>query len=368
MRISDDEVDAHIYKRASGGRWYFRDRRGGQDFRRSLQTRSRKEARRVARPILERRNAIFSGFEQVTFGDAALSWAANALPETVKPGTATRYLTSAERIRVFIASAAKNSDRADLNVEEIKLRHVNQFVKNRLKSVTKRTVRNDLTAFSEIMGYCVSQEWREDNPVLAFDRRLIRARRQPRPVPTDIEFGEFLEYCPPMVARILRVLAATGMRADEGVFLERHQVSWKRQEIDLRKTKNGRPRMIPLADKVCLDAAGTLKGTSTHLKSAFVFWHGDKGEPYKNFSSNVCAIRRRANKDRAERGLTLFSFRVHDLRHKFAIDHLRENLDIYRLQTIMGHSSLKQTEEYLDYLEPSDAAAAKRTNIKQGQR
>ena len=114
MRISDDEVDTHLYQRERGGKWYFRDRRGGQDFRRSLQTRSRKEARRAAHPILERRNAIFSGVEKVTFRAAALSWAKNALPETVKPGTATRYLTSAERVTAYISAEARKQDRDGL--------------------------------------------------------------------------------------------------------------------------------------------------------------------------------------------------------------------------------------------------------------
>ncbi len=40
-------------------------------------------------------------------------------------------------------------------------------------------------------------------------------------------------------------------------------------------------------------------------------------------------------------------FRCHDLRHKFAIDYLKNGGDIYKLKQILGHSSVKATEMYL---------------------
>jgi len=42
-------------------------------------------------------------------------------------------------------------------------------------------------------------------------------------------------------------------------------------------------------------------------------------------------------------------FRCHDLRHKFAIDYLKNGGDIYKLKQILGHSSVKTTEMYLAY-------------------
>ena len=161
MRITDDELEQHLYRREKGGNWYLRDQRGGADFRRSLRTRTKAQARKLARPIIEQRNALLTGDERVTFQAAAASWLENALPETVKPSTATRYLVSAKCVDAFVKTVATEQDKPDLFVDDIRLRHINQFVRWRLQTVNKRTVRNDLTAFGEILGYAVSQEWRE---------------------------------------------------------------------------------------------------------------------------------------------------------------------------------------------------------------
>ena len=45
-------------------------------------------------------------------------------------------------------------------------------------------------------------------------------------------------------------------------------------------------------------------------------------------------------------------FTFHELRHKHAIVWLREGGNIYELQQRLGHSSIKQTEEYLKYVTP----------------
>jgi integrase len=43
-------------------------------------------------------------------------------------------------------------------------------------------------------------------------------------------------------------------------------------------------------------------------------------------------------------------FSPHSIRHRFAIDHYRENKDIARLQKALGHSSLTATTSYLSGL------------------
>lgn len=53
------------------------------------------------------------------------------------------------------------------------------------------------------------------------------------------------------------------------------------------------------------------------------------------------------------------TFRFHDLRHRFAIDHLKRGGNIYNLQKILGHSSITTTEIYLNYLSPDQQRLAK---------
>ncbi|HEX3991602.1 MAG TPA: site-specific integrase, partial [Acetobacteraceae bacterium] len=53
------------------------------------------------------------------------------------------------------------------------------------------------------------------------------------------------------------------------------------------------------------------------------------------------------------------AFRVHDLRHAFAIRWLREGGDIYNLSLHLGHTSLKTTEIYLGHLSAREQAVSK---------
>ena len=107
-------------------------------------------------------------------------------------------------------------------------------------------------------------------------------------------------------------------------------------ELLLTKTKTGRPPVVPLTPAT----GGTIRDTPRHISAPWVFWHGD-GERYRNLSSRLTALIGRSGQ----------SFRVHDLRHRFAVDFLRRDAtQIYRLSQILGHSSVKTTEIYLAYV------------------
>jgi len=52
-------------------------------------------------------------------------------------------------------------------------------------------------------------------------------------------------------------------------------------------------------------------------------------------------------------------FRFHDLRHWFSVNYLRRGGSIYTLSQILGHSSVKVTEIYLQFLTPEEAERSK---------
>ncbi|MBE7731419.1 site-specific integrase, partial [Komagataeibacter sp. FXV3] len=71
----------------------------------------------------------------------------------------------------------------------------------------------------------------------AFDRTIIRERREPKRPPTRKEIQTAIDAAPPGVAGILSILAETGMRMNEAVKLERWQVDSRSRQILLTKTK-----------------------------------------------------------------------------------------------------------------------------------
>ncbi len=97
--------------------------------------------------------------------------------------------------------------------------------------------------------------------------------------------------------------------------------------------------MVPLNEAVL----EILVRQPRHITRHTVF-HAD-GRPFKNYASRFAGYVRTAR----------LTFRCHDLRHKFAIEWLREHGDIYRLSRILGHASVKTTEIYLGYVDLTPA-------------
>ena len=64
-------------------------------------------------------------------------------------------------------------------------------------------------------------------------------------------------------------------------------------------------------------------------------------------------------KKAVEKKLIGRAFRFHDLRHWYAVDYLRRRGNIYDLQQILGHNSIKTTERYLAYLTAEQQKQAK---------
>ena len=62
----------------------------------------------------------------------------------------------------------------------------------------------------------------------------------------------------------------------------------------------------------------------------------------------------------AAAGIEFNEFRFHDLRHRHAVDWLRSGRSIYDLQHRLGHSSIKVTEIYLQYLSAEEENKVRR--------
>lgn len=168
-------------------------------------------------------------------------------------------------------------------------------------------------------------------------------------MPTAAEIERYCASVKPMWAALIRFLAATGMREAEAVGLTRSQIASDGTSITLTRTKGRRARVVPL----CQKAGVILGGIPRHIKSQHVFWHDD-GQPFRNVASRHIQICNRINaaEEKAGKGAEPLSFRLHDLRHLFAVNYLRDGGSIYDLRLILGHSSVKVTEMYLDYVDP----------------
>jgi site-specific recombinase XerD len=345
-----------------GGIAYGRIEVNGKELRRSLRTKDPAEARgRLKEWKDEVMAAAGLAEHRHSWMEAVGRYLLEVGPGAVKPDVLKRYECSLTQVHPWLGN---------LRVDQITRRIIADMVGGRKRQgVTNATVNRDLTAVSRVLAATVMWGWREDNPARTFDRgTMTRERRDPIVLPKAEHVDSMIAASPPMFAGLLKVLRYTGLREEEGSSLEWGQVALRgnRTAIDLVRTKTDRPRSIPLDDILTAEAKRVLEELPRYLhkrpagaeaKPDYVFWH-DEGELYSSASSNFGSIRRRLNVKRKKAGKEQITFRLHDLRHLFAVSYLRGGGNIYRLQKLLGHKSIKTTELYLDYLTPEEAMVA----------
>ncbi|MEY8829522.1 tyrosine-type recombinase/integrase [Sedimentitalea sp. XS_ASV28] len=156
------------------------------------------------------------------------------------------------------------------------------------------------------------------------------------------------------------LIAVTGMRVNEALSLDRHDVDLQRAVLTLRNTKNGRDRQLPINGDTAHQLAryAELRDRLIVRQSPRFFIKED-GEP-----AGDCGAR--YNFAQVSRNIGLRSPqafnrhghgpRIHDLRHTFAVhtilDWFRDGRDIeaemYKLSTYLGHSEPKHTFWYIE--------------------
>src|SRR5579859_425952 len=324
-----------------GATWWGRVKVAGREYRGSLRTTDPREAARRLkgwRTKLERE--AVGDPESPTWKEAVVKWATEVLPRSVKPSVAKRYLVSIGQLEQTFGT---------LRIDQINSARIAQYISLLSATATNATVRRDLTALSRLLSACVSWGWRSDNPARTHDRSIIRERREPITPPTPEMVEKMIAAAPPGMAQTLRLLEQTGMREGEAVTLEASDIDWASRHIRLTRTKTSRPRTLewvtPGGDAGLILADAPRRG---------ILFTASTGAPYQNFASNAGRVMR----DLAKRDPDFRPFRIHDLRHAFAIRWLRPGGDIYHLSMHLGHTSLKTTEIYLGHLSAREQAVA----------
>jgi integrase/recombinase XerD len=332
-----------------GTTWHGHVKIAGKRYRTSLYTDDEKEAESRVKAWIKKLNQQAFGEKSPapTFTAAALYWGENVLPSNVKPQVIRRYLTSTVSLQKFFK---------DTPVDKIDGPMVYRYCESRRREVTNATLRRDLTALSSLLSSCTARGIITTNVAATFDRRNIKERREPISLVRAEAYQAVLDDLPPAMADLLRLLDQSGMRLNEAVTLERHQVNFDSKQVFLDKTKTNRPRVIDFKTAGG-DAGSTLE--QFRKKSHGHLFVNREGEPYGNFSSNFGAIARRLVKVWTSEKREFHRFRVHDLRHMFAIRWLKGRGNIYRLSRHLGHTSVKTTEIYLAYLSESEHEAAR---------
>lgn len=335
------------------GTAYARIQVNGKDRRRSLFTSDPAEARRKVRELQDLAERERAGdLSEVTFYKAAAEWASVGY-SVRSQSTRDRYATSLLMMKGKFGP---------LRQHEITRRVIGEYVSERVKAGAKHaTVKRDLTALSGLMRFCVAKGWRDDNPAREWDRSTIPESREPYERVDKRSFEACVAEASPAWSAMLRLLRASGFRLNvDALNLLRDKVNWNTGVVTFT-TKRNRIR----TRKLNAEALAILAEVPASVESPYVFWQlrGSRENPKlsRAFQDLEAKAVRRAKRE----GWVYKHFHLHLLRHEFAIDYLKHGGagnsvgSIYTLQGLLGHTSIKTTEIYLDFLTDEEAELAK---------
>jgi integrase/recombinase XerD len=316
----------------------------GRECRWSLQTSDPKIAAKRRAAGKERAIADLHGDGSRSFAEVVDAWSLWIVKQ-VSPKTTKRYACSLDQLEPYLNGRSLSAIDGRLVAEIIRERSAS--------GITSATVKRDLVALSSVLNFAIDQGWCDDNPILPRLGR-IKERRDPIVLPQRSHIDLVISRCPGMVADMVRVAMATGARENELLEARRDGIDHDRRQMTIIGKRNKR-RVIDLNP---FGAYGLLCGLTVYASKPLLFWHSD-GESYKNFASQFRAIVRRINGWATENGVDFRPFRFHDLRHWHAVQWLKEGRSIYDLQHRLGHTSIKTTEMYCEYLTPDEQRVAK---------
>lgn len=138
---------------------------------------------------------------------------------------------------------------------------------------------------------------------------------------------------------IVCFVLATGCRASTIINVKISDIDFGAKEIVLAHTKNKRTQIIPLSSDLAPDLKEYIKMWRTQPYSEWLFPSIEDEQMIYN--TLRCSFTRYCT----DRGVARHNF--HGLRHSFAKGWVQNNGNMFKLQAILGHSTLAQTQKYV---------------------
>lgn len=251
--------------------------------------------------------------------------------------TLSSYTISKNRFLDFLGE--------DVPVREITDKTIFAYINYMLEDMVKPTTINhylrDIRAF---FNWCSNYEY------IPYRLRIGLVKAQQEVIETYTEEEQIILTTKPLKTNsfvdwrgwaIVNFILATGARSSTIRNVKLGDLSFGRGEINFSHTKNKKAQIVPMSREL-----------TTVLRTYIKMWRGqatddaylfcDIGE--NELSANALKLSiRRYNQSR---GVTLTS--VHAFRHTFAKQWIKNTGDVFRLQKLLGHSTLEMTRRYVN--------------------
>lgn len=336
----------NVYKPKDSKNYHLRVTINGKEYRESLHTTSQRVAEKRARTRIEElKGKAERGETDWLFHTGFTSFHDNMESHADEHGwaatTCKRYRTSLLQIGRTLKEHfnERNEDIEEVAAWEIGLAEVTEFVALRKDTgVSVATINRDLTAFGHLMAYIKNKGWIEVNPVQQFEKQGMREKLPPIVLPTEGAIKKLAVRAPGTLTYLPGFLNETGGRITEMALIKWSDLSGMERPVEgnvtlsLENTKGGKVRTITLRQQ----AIDILLQVPRSNRSPHVFCNKTEDGYYRSVANLFWDYAQEVD----------FGARMHDLRHKFAIERLKEGWSVYRVQRYIGHGSVKTTERY----------------------
>jgi len=321
-----------MHKRS--GVWYTCIRHKGKKIQRSLKTSNKATAQDREASV---RKALVDGnyFEKAigrkkTFKDMVDRFMKEHAPK-VSANMRDSYTSSLKHLIPFFG---------DLTLLLISRKKISKYKALRLDEGAKpATVNRELAMLSKAFTLALEDwEWIHGNDKPFSKIPYERENNERDRWLTEVEECRLLENSPEWLCEIISFALNTGLRQDELLSLEWDRVNMFHKTILIQKTKNGRPKTVPL-NQIAMDVIVRKSETKVRkLKNDFVFVssHGTKIDRHN--------LRRAFNNAVSKADIEDFKF--HDLRHCFCTKLAQRGVDIYKIAKLAGHEDIRMTQRY----------------------
>lgn len=235
--------------------WYVNYQHGNRQVRRSLKTRSKKEARRRALMI---EKEILSGEHKhqrraPLIKDVVDQYIASRRGEGRSEKTIGKYQYGYD----LLLEVADRGNRK--RISELDVAMVDQFRAERCRGGSGRrpakpkTVHNDTVSIKQLVNFALKRRMITENPLRELE--IDKPKRTPQPCWDRAQVEQILANTKPPYESPLIFLAETGTRVGEAKWLTHDDVDLERRLIHIRpkdgwKPKSGDQRAIPMTDRL----------------------------------------------------------------------------------------------------------------------
>jgi Site-specific recombinase XerD len=258
----------------------------------------------------------------------------------------------------------RNAKRINLGLDELTLDNVNSFLLKLLKENKSSSYINDYVC--TIKQYA---KWKELTEFKSL--KFIKEKPTIKSTLSDSEIEAFLALPPPIVKHMFhgkmheyyfkpevyhrwtlffKILAFSGMRCGEVANLTIEQIDFGRGVFTLTDTKTNTPRNVPIAPALIGDLTEHIKTCNKYIFS------GKCGKPPHDSDWG-----RRFHERLKRLGIKRIKLTPYSFRHSFITRMLDEDVNLFKVQKIVGHRRIDTTAHYTHLTTKDIVTAIKKT-------